>query len=55
MPGDHGGANLGLELAAGIVVQEEERLGALHHQVVHAHRHQVDADGVVAAGIDRDL
>ena len=34
----------------GHVVEEEQRLGAAAEGVVHAHRHQVDADGVVAAG-----
>ena len=33
-----------VELAAGEVVEEEQRLGALHEHVVHAHRDQVDAD-----------
>ncbi len=32
------------------VVEEEEGLGTLAHQVVHAHGHQVDADGVEAPG-----
>ena len=32
------------------VVEEEERVGALDGDVVHAHGHQVDADGVEAAG-----
>ena len=41
------------ELAGGVVVEEEQRLGALHDDVVHAHRDQVDADRVVAAGLDR--
>ena len=40
--------------AGGEIVQEEQRLGALHDQVVDAHRHQVDADGGVQAGLDRD-
>ena len=38
-----------LELADGDVVEEEQRLGALGGDVVHAHRHQVDADGGEAA------
>ena len=41
------------ELAGGVVVEEEQRLGALHDDVVGAHRDQVDADRVVAAGLDR--
>jgi len=35
---------LDVEPAAGVIVEEEQRLGALHHDVVDAHRHQVDAD-----------
>ena len=37
-----------VQLAAGEIVEEEQRFGALHQDVVHAHGHQVDADGVVA-------
>ena len=44
-----------VELAGGEIVEEEQRLGALHDQVVGAHRHEVDADGVVPAGLDREL
>jgi hypothetical protein len=40
-------------LAGGVVIEEEQRLGALHHQVVHAHCDQVDADRVVDAELDR--
>ena len=53
--GDHGGADFRLEFSTGVVVEEEQRLGALHHQVVHRHGDQIDADGVVAAGLDGDL
>src|SRR5215475_1589690 len=42
-----------LELAGGVVVEEEQRFGALYHHVVGAHGDQVDADGVVTAGVDR--
>ncbi len=44
--GHEAAADVDLELAAGIVVEEEQRLGALHDDVVDAHRHQVDADRV---------
>ena len=37
------------------VVEEEERLGALHEDVVDAVVHEVGADGVVAARHERDL
>ena len=32
------------------VVEEEQRLRALAHEIVHAHRDQVDADGLVVTG-----
>ena len=47
MPSTTTGADFGVELAGGEVVEEEQRLGALHHQVVDAHGDQVDADRVV--------
>ena len=41
--------------AGGVVVEEEQGLGALHHQVVDAHRDEVDADRVVPADLDGEL
>ena len=41
---------VGVELADRDVVEEEQRLGALADEVVDAHGHEVDADGVEAAG-----
>jgi len=38
-----------------VVVEEEQRFGALDDEIVDAHRHQVDADRVVDAGVDCDL
>ena len=55
MPGDDGGGGLRIEFAAGKIIQKEQRLGALHHEVVDRHRHQVDADAAMQAGLDRDL
>ena len=46
-PGHNLCGGLDVELAGGVVVQEEQRLGAAHHQVVDAHGDQVDADAVV--------
>lgn len=43
-----------IELAGGEVVEKEQRLGAPTDQVVHAHRHEVDADRVDVAGVDGD-
>jgi len=51
--GDHGGGHVDVELAGGVVVEEEQRLGAAHHQVVDAHRHQVLADAVVLVEVQR--
>ena len=45
----------GVELRAGEIIEEEERLGALDDQVVGAHRDQVDADAVMAAAVDGEL
>ncbi len=53
--GHEAAADIGVETAARIVVEEEQRLGALHDDVVDAHRHQVDADRVGHGGLDRDL
>ena len=53
--GDHLPRLAWVELAGSEIIQEEQRLGALHHDVVDAHRHQIDADRVVDAGLDRDL
>ena len=55
MPATTCGADLGLELAAGEIVEEEQRLGALHDEVVDAHRDEIDADRVVASGLDGEL
>ena len=46
---DDAGGDVHVELAAGVVVEEEEALGALHENVVHAHGDEVLAHGVVAA------
>ncbi len=42
------------DLAAGDVVQQEQRLGAAGHQVVDDHRDKVDADRVVDVHLLRD-
>jgi len=53
--GDDGCSGRDVEPAAGKVIEEEEGFGALHDEVVDAHGHEVDADGVVPAGRDGDL
>src|SRR4051812_9223917 len=45
--GDHPLGNAALELRAGEIIEEEERLGALHDEVVDAHCDEVDADALV--------
>mmetsp|Transcript_14472 Transcript_14472/g.42528 ORF Transcript_14472/g.42528 Transcript_14472/m.42528 type:complete len:375 (+) Transcript_14472:635-1759(+) len=47
--GDDGRARVHAQLARCKVVEEEQGLRALHHQVVHHHGHEVDADVVVEA------
>jgi hypothetical protein len=46
---------LRIEPAGRVIVEEEERLGPLHDEVVHAHRDKIDADRLVPAGLDGDL
>ena len=53
-PADAGNHRCGcvhVESTRGIVVKEEQGLGSGHDEVVHAHGHQVYADGVVNAHI----
>ena len=49
-PLDHAGALVDGQLAGGEIVQEEQRLGALADEVVHAHRDQVLAQTVQMSG-----
>ena len=49
------GRGLGIELAAGEIVQKEQRFRALNHEVVDRHGHEIDADTAMDAGVDRDL
>ncbi len=43
----HLGGDIHVQMAGGVVVEKEQGLGAGDHDIVHAHRHQIDADGVV--------
>src|SRR3546814_10558507 len=45
--GHHGGGHVDVELAGGVVVEAEQRLGTTDHQVVDAHGDQVLADAVL--------
>ena len=44
---DHGAGDVDIELAAGEVVEEEQRFGPLDQNIVDAHCDEVDADRVV--------
>ena len=44
-----------VELAAGEIIQEEKRFGALYQHIVHAHGHEVHADACVPAKREGEL
>ena len=44
-----------VELPGGEVVEEEQRFGPLHDQVVDAHRNEIDADSIMPVMIDRQF
>ena len=52
---DHARGAVHFQLAGGIVIQKKQRLGALHHQIVDAHRHQILAQPIEQTGINGDL
>ena len=52
--GDDAGRLFDIQLAGGKVVEEQQGFGPLAHQIVHAHGHQINADGVDIAGVDGD-
>ena len=52
---DHIGGGSDIELAAGEVVEEKQRLGTLHQHVVDAHRDQVDSHRIVAVQLKRQF
>ena len=54
-PRDHPLGDRVVELPGGVIIEEEQRLGALDDQIVDAHRDQIDADAVVPATVDREL
>ena len=51
----HGSGGVHIQFAAGEVVQKEKWLGPLDQHIVDAHRHQVDAHGVVHVPLKRQL
>ena len=50
--GNDRGGHVHRQLSGGVVIKEEQRLRALHGHVVDAHGDEVDADAVMAAGVD---
>ena len=42
------------EPAGRVVVEEEERLGALDYDIIRAHRDEILSDTIVASGVDRE-
>ncbi len=50
---DEAFAHADVEFSGRKIVEKEQRLGALDDHVVDAHGHQIDAHGVVPAGVDR--
>ena len=42
------------QLAGGKIIEEKQRLSPLTDQIIHAHCHQIDADPIQMARIDRD-
>ena len=52
-PGDDPFGDCVVQLRAGEVIEEEQRLGALHNEIVGTHCDQVDAHPVVPSGLDR--
>ena len=44
---NHAGSGIHVQFAGCVVIEEEQRLCALYHQVIHAHRDQIDTDRVV--------
>ena len=55
MPSTTAAPTARIELAAGKIIEKEQRLGALDDEIVDAHGDEVDADRVVNAGLDGDL
>ena len=54
-PGDDTLGNTDIELAGSEIVEKEERLGALHHEIVDVHGDEIDADPVMRPGLDGEL
>ena len=53
--GHDSGGNAVLKMARCEVIQEKQRFGALHDEVIDAHRDQIDADRIMAVMVDGEL
>ena len=52
--GDDLRRGLHVQLSGCVIVEEKQRLGTLHHEVVHRHGDKVDTHPMVAPGLDGD-
>ena len=52
---DHIGGGSDIKFAAGKVIEEEQRFGALRQNVIDAHRDQIDADRVVTVELEGEF
>lgn len=52
---DNSFSDINIQLAGGVVVQEEQRLGSGRNYVIDAHGHQVNANCVMLAKLKRQL
>src|SRR5512147_2143105 len=54
-PGNDALVHADIELAGSEIVEKEQGIGALHHEIVDVHGHKIDADAVMGAGLDGKL
>jgi hypothetical protein len=52
--GDEALGHADIKLARGKVIQKKQWFSALHDYIIDAHGDQIDAHGIVAAGVDRE-
>lgn len=51
--GNNSARGVNVEFPRCVIIEEEQRLGALNHQIVHAHGDKVRADAGIVSGSDR--
>ena len=51
----HFGGLFGIELATGEIIEKQQRLRPLHHEVIDVHGDEIDADRVVTTAFDREF